>query len=78
VANVGELTYKLDPAAKPKAIDPDNGGSKSFEWVYTLHGDTLKFCGSLMVGGERPKEVTSKEGSQTRLLILKREVKEKK
>jgi uncharacterized protein (TIGR03067 family) len=78
VANVGELSYTLDPAAKPKAIDLDNGVGKTFAWVYTLDGDTLKICTPLIVGGERPKEVTSKKGSQTRLLVLKREAKDQR
>ena len=70
-----EMTYKLDPAAKPKAIDPDNGGGKSWDCVYSLDGNTLKICAPLMPGGERPTEVASKEGSRTRLLVLKRAAK---
>jgi RNA polymerase sigma factor (sigma-70 family) len=73
-----EMTYKLDPAAKPKAIDLDNGGGKTWDCVYSLDGDTLKLCAPLMPGGERPREVDSKEGSNTRLLVLKREAKDKK
>jgi uncharacterized protein (TIGR03067 family) len=73
-----EMTYKLDPAAKPKAINLDNGGGKAFDCVYSLDGDTLQICAPMMPGGDRPKEVASKEGSKTRLLVLKREAKDKK
>jgi RNA polymerase sigma factor (sigma-70 family) len=74
---VFEMNYKLDPAAKPKAIDVDNGGDKTFNAVYSLDGNTLKICAPIMPGGDRPGEVASKEGSQTRLLVLKRQVKNK-
>jgi uncharacterized protein (TIGR03067 family) len=73
-----DLTYKLDAAAKPKAIDLDNGRGKTFDCVYSMDGDTLKICAPLEPGGPRPKEVASKAGSNTRLLVLKREAKEKK
>jgi polysaccharide biosynthesis/export protein len=72
-----EMTYKLDPAAKPKAIDLDNGGGKTFDCVYALDGDTLQICAPLTPGGNRPAEVASKEGSRTRMLVLKREDKDK-
>jgi RNA polymerase sigma factor (sigma-70 family) len=73
-----EMTYKLDPAAKPKAIDLDNGGGKTWDCVYSLDGDTLQICAPLTPGDDRPKEVASKEGSKTRLVVLKREAKDKK
>jgi uncharacterized protein (TIGR03067 family) len=73
----GETSYKLDPTAKPRAIDLDNG-TKTFDCVYSLDGDTLKICAPLFPGGNRPTEVASKKGSNTRLLVLKREVKDRK
>jgi RNA polymerase sigma factor (sigma-70 family) len=72
-----EMTYKLDPTAKIKTLDLDNGGGKMFECVYTLDGDSLKICSPVMPGGDRPSEVATKAGSKTRLLILKREAKDK-
>lgn len=71
--DVGEIAYKLDPTAKPKAIDLDNGGGKTFDCVYTLDGDTLTICAPLMPGGPRPTEVASKAGSGTRVVVMKRE-----
>jgi RNA polymerase sigma factor (sigma-70 family) len=68
-----EMTYKLDPKAKIKTIDLDNGGGKTFECIYMLDGDTLKLCAPANPGGDRPTELTTKEGSKSRLLIMKRE-----
>ncbi|MBO0698880.1 MAG: TIGR03067 domain-containing protein, partial [Zavarzinella sp.] len=70
--DVGEIAYKLDPTAKPKAIDLDNG-AKTFDCVYTLDGDTLTICAPIMPGGPRPTEVASKAGSGTRVVVMKRE-----
>jgi RNA polymerase sigma factor (sigma-70 family) len=72
-----ELTYKLDASAKPKTIDLDNGGGKSWLSVYSLDGDTLKICSPHQPGGNRPAEVGTKEGSGSFMLVLKREVKDK-
>jgi uncharacterized protein (TIGR03067 family) len=78
--------YKIDPTRTPKTWDtfplsqPGMSASKKRQQVavYALEGDTLKICiGSGTVGDppgerERPKEVVSKEGSQTLLYTLKR------
>jgi RNA polymerase sigma factor (sigma-70 family) len=74
---VFEMTYELNPVAKPKAINLDNGGGKTFACVYSLDGDTLKICAPIVPGGDRPAEVATKKGSNTRMLVLKREVKDK-
>ena len=72
-----EFTYKLDPSAKPKTIDLDNGGGKSWMSVYSLDGNTLKICSPHEPGGDRPAEVGTKDGSRSFLLVLKREAKDK-
>jgi RNA polymerase sigma factor (sigma-70 family) len=72
-----ELTYKLDPSAKPRAIDLDSGGGKSWRSVYSLDGNTLKICSPHQPGGDRPAEVGTKEGSRSFLLVLKRQAKDK-
>jgi RNA polymerase sigma factor (sigma-70 family) len=72
-----DLTYKLDPAAKPKTIDMDHGGGKSWMCVYSLDGNQLKICAPQDPGGDRPVMVGTKEGSKSFLLVLKREAKDK-
>jgi RNA polymerase sigma factor (sigma-70 family) len=71
------ITYKLDPAAKPKTIDLDNGGGKSWMCVYSLDGTKLMICWPQDPGGDRPTMVGTKEGSKSFMLVLKRETKEK-
>lgn len=74
-----EIAYKLDASASPKTIDLENSdGSKVFAGVYSLEGDTLKFCVTREANGPRPKAVASKAGEATRLLVLKRVAKDKK
>ena len=69
-------TYDIDPTRTPKVLDvwpqyaPFKG--KVVRGVYSLEGDVLKLCQALGVDGKRPKEVASKEGDQSRLLILRR------
>jgi uncharacterized protein (TIGR03067 family) len=75
-----ESKYKLDPSAKPKAIDIvhsiQGGGEETVRAIYKLDGDKLTICGKFHGGGgERPTEFESKEGSGIMLMILKREKK---
>lgn len=73
---VFEMMYELNPYAKPKEIDFDNGGDKTFACVYALDRDTLTICAPVKPGARRPAEVASKKGSGTRLLVLKRQAKD--
>jgi uncharacterized protein (TIGR03067 family) len=68
-------TFKLDATKKPKAIDfvPETK-KESAEGVYDLDGDTLKLCFT-RPGTARPKEVASEKGSETILVVLKRQKK---
>jgi uncharacterized protein (TIGR03067 family) len=69
-------TVKLDPSAKPKAMDitgtvgPNKG--KKILAIYELDGDTLKICYDLS-GKSRPKEFKTTKGSQLFLVAYKRE-----
>jgi len=64
---------RLDPAKDPKQIDltPDGGGKK-LQGIYELKGDELKLC-LTRSDSERPSRFESKEGSNSRLVVLKRE-----
>jgi len=71
-------TSKLDPSAKPKAMDitgtegPNKG--KTFQAIYELDGDTLKVCYDLS-GKGRPTEFKTAEGTQLFLVTYTREKK---
>jgi uncharacterized protein (TIGR03067 family) len=70
-----ELSFKLDPAKKPKAVDftfldgPDKG--KTELGIYALEGDKLRFCVN-GPGKERPTEFVSKKDSEIGLIVLQR------
>jgi RNA polymerase sigma factor (sigma-70 family) len=74
-----EVTYKLYPQRKPKAIDvtPQTGPpaekGKLVKGVYELKGDELKICIPAAPGSDRPDAVATKAGSRTMLLVLKRQ-----
>jgi uncharacterized protein (TIGR03067 family) len=65
----------LDATTKPKNINikPEKEG-KEHLGIYELKGDTLRICFA-RDGGERPKEFKSQEGSDTMLIVLKRDKK---
>ena len=73
---VDKGTVKLNPAAKPKALDitgtegPNKG--KTILAIYERNGDTLRVCYDLS-GKNRPKEFKTKEGTQLFLVTYKRE-----
>jgi uncharacterized protein (TIGR03067 family) len=68
-----ELTYKLDPAKKPRAIDLTNPERKeTVQGIYQLAGETLKLA--LGAPGEsRPAAFVTGENSKVVVLVLKRE-----
>jgi uncharacterized protein (TIGR03067 family) len=71
-----EGTIKLNPTAKPKALDitgtagPNKG--KTILAIYERNGDTLRICYDLS-GKSRPTEFKTKEGTQLFLVTYKRE-----
>ena len=71
---LGEGGFKLDLTKKPWKMDatgtkgPQKG--RRYLGIYTLEGDTLKWCVS-SPGNERPTELATKEGQF--LLVLKRQ-----
>jgi uncharacterized protein (TIGR03067 family) len=69
-------TVKLNPKAKPKALDitgtegPNKG--KTILAIYERKGDTLRICYDLS-GKQRPTEFKTTEGTQLFLVTYKRE-----
>ena len=74
--SMGEGTYRLSVADKLKAIDttgtagPTQG--KSFQGIYTLEGDTLKWCSGNDRARTRPAELKTNTGNGHFLMILTR------
>jgi uncharacterized protein (TIGR03067 family) len=72
---VWEATLKLDPNAKPKALDLiyTSGELKGTtdKVIYEITGDTLKVCYPLE-GTERPTEFAGKADGKALLMIYKR------
>ena len=73
--NSWEVLYKLDPAAKPKAIEITRTvgefSGKASKGLYKLDGDTLTVVYGLP-GADAPTEFTTKEGSRQIMVVLKR------
>jgi uncharacterized protein (TIGR03067 family) len=67
-----ELTFKLDPTQKPRAIDLTNPRrQETVQGIYRLDGKTLTLC--LGVPGEkRPAEFKTREDLNVALFILER------
>jgi uncharacterized protein (TIGR03067 family) len=70
-------TFKLDATKSPKHIDitleaPD-GTSMTFHGIYEIDGDTQKMC--LALGGDRPKDFSSKADSGHLWQVFKRDKK---
>jgi uncharacterized protein (TIGR03067 family) len=64
--------YHINPSASPKQIDflRQEGKKKWLLGIYTLEGDTLKFC----YGPERPSALATKSGQKALLLEFRREL----
>ena len=69
-------TIKLDPSAKPKALDITGtegpNKDKKILAIYERNGDTLRVCYDLS-GKSRPTEFKSEAGTQLFLVTYKRE-----
>jgi uncharacterized protein (TIGR03067 family) len=75
---ISESTFKLDPKAKPKAMDlkiisgPIKGETQLAIYDYELDGDTLKICYSFGKGEKRPTEFAGKFDGAALFLTYKR------
>jgi uncharacterized protein (TIGR03067 family) len=73
-----ELTFKIDPAKKPKSIDLVNVKDEKktvTKGIYEVGADTLKLCRGTESGQDRPAEFAAKEGSKLVIAVYKREKK---
>lgn len=73
-----ELTFKIDPTKKLKAIDLINvkDDKKTVtHGIYEVSGDTLRFCRGTEAGQKRPTEFAAKEGSGLAIAVYKRDKK---
>ena len=70
------LTFKLDAAKKPKAIDAvaKDGAAegKTILGIYEVKGDTLTLCMANEPDGKRPTELAPKEGDKAVIFTAKR------
>jgi uncharacterized protein (TIGR03067 family) len=63
-------TFSLDATKSPRQITMSHEGKK-LAGIYRLEGDELKIC--ISHGDDRPVDFTTKDGTMTMLLVLKRE-----
>jgi uncharacterized protein (TIGR03067 family) len=65
-------TFKVDPAQKPKVLDAtatEDGKKETTVGIYEFDGDMLKVCYT-PEGGERPKEFSTKAGTNEHPIML--------
>jgi uncharacterized protein (TIGR03067 family) len=74
---VGRGTFKLDEAARPRALDlvdfrapEDTPPRPSPPFIYAVEGDTLKLCGAGDADQPRPTEFKSGGSGRTRTVLM--------
>jgi uncharacterized protein (TIGR03067 family) len=70
-----EGSYKLNPSKKPREVDLTlniAGKEEALKGIYLLEKDSLKLCVAAPPG-ERPTEFATAAGSNSMLIVLKRE-----
>jgi uncharacterized protein (TIGR03067 family) len=71
--NRQQETITLMPARNPKAIDCTSKGSgQPAPGIYSLEGDTFKWCSAGGANKSRPTEFSSRPGSRQSLMVLRR------
>ena len=76
IQKFSKVKVKIDPATTPKTIDfiieAGNEKGTTFEGIFEVKKDQVKFCVST-VNGNRPGEFETKEGSKRVLFLMKRD-----
>jgi uncharacterized protein (TIGR03067 family) len=68
-------TYSIDHTQTPKRLDivhaegPEKG--KTWSLIYSLEGNTLKICGPIEIGKERPTSFDAKDKKGLILMVLR-------
>jgi uncharacterized protein (TIGR03067 family) len=73
-----EATFKLDPEAKPKALDMNRKDGQQVLCLYELDGDSLKLCLTQKPGAPRPAEMKGDANTVTIVFVMERVKDEKK
>ncbi|HMF10699.1 MAG TPA: TIGR03067 domain-containing protein [Gemmataceae bacterium] len=68
-------SYKLGAGKKAKEITLEATAEKTLYGIYKIDGDSLTICAVDTSADERPTEFATKDGSEARLVVLKREKK---
>jgi uncharacterized protein (TIGR03067 family) len=72
-----KVTFKLDPAKTPKALDltywDEATEGRRFQGIYKLEGDTVTMCRPTRPEGERPTGFAAPADSGLVLIVLRRE-----
>src|SRR5260370_15369884 len=72
--NRQEETIKLIPDQDPKAINcSSKGGDQAAPGIYSLEGDTFRWCSAGGNNAVRPTSFASERGSKQSLMVLRRE-----
>lgn len=68
-----EMTCRIDPTQKPKAVDTKHEKGKTNLAIYELDGDKLKFCDAGQADRPRPKDFSTEAGTPQTLWVFERE-----
>jgi uncharacterized protein (TIGR03067 family) len=70
-AETMRVSYRLDPASKPKAIDLEEAKRGTLRGIYLLEGKNLTICISFAFGAERKKRPSQfKATGENRLTLM--------
>ncbi len=74
-AETVRVSYRLDPASKPKAIDLEEAKRGTLHGIYLLEGKKLTICISFALGAEgkkRPSQFKATRENRLTLMVFQR------